>query len=180
MCYKCARGAVPPPWAVMAWSCVQNWCVPPPWVSVSAVTGWRVSGGLTRRKRLRSYVLQHKPRNLFVWLSGFMSFIYSALSLSISPERDFCRLRLESIIVSAVMAWSCVQNWCVSAVMSPFCRPAAGHLPPLPSYAFSSICYPCPHYHPSSFILPAIVTSAFFLSPQTIVQSDLPSQQFGQ
>ena len=165
MCYKCARGAVPPPW-----------------VSVSAVTGWRVPGGLTRRKRLRSYVLQHKHRKLFVWLSGFMSFIYSAPFLSTSPERDFCKLRLESIIVSAVMAWSCVQNWCISAVMSPFCRPAAGHLPPLPSYAFSSICYPCPcpHYHPSPFILPAIVTSSFCLSPQTIVQSDLPSQQFGQ
>lgn len=61
MCYKCARGTVPPPW-----------------VSVSAVTGWRVPGGLTRRKRLRSYVLQHKHRKLFVWLSGFMLFIYSA------------------------------------------------------------------------------------------------------
>ena len=150
MRYELARGAVPPPW-----------------VSVSAVTGWRASGGLTRRKRLRSYVLQHEPRKIFVLLSGFMSFICSALSLSTSPERDFCRHRLESIIVFAVMVRSRAQNWCVSAVMSPFCRPAAGHLPSLPSYSFSSSCYPCPcpHYHPSPFILPAIVTSSFCLSP---------------
>lgn len=136
MCYKCARGAVPPPW-----------------VSVSAVTGWRASGGLTRRKRLRSYVLQHKPRKLFVWLSGFMLFIYSALFLPTCPEGDFCRLRLESIIVNAVMVRSRVQNWCVSAVMSPFCRSAAGHSPPLPQYSFSPICHhyqchhPCHHRH---------------------------------
>lgn len=144
MRYKCARGTVPPPW-----------------VSVSAVTYCNIS-----------------PEIYLSDFRGSCHLFTRLFFLSTSPERDFCKLRLESIIVSAVMAWSCVQNWCISAVMSPFCRPAAGHLPPLPSYAFSSICYPCPclHYHPSPFILPAIVTSSFCLSPQTIVQSDLPSQ----
>ena len=65
MCYECARGAVPPPWAVMAWSRIRTECVTAVMAGANFLI-WACLGGHVSNPPLDTDPYRRRPAIPFV------------------------------------------------------------------------------------------------------------------